>query len=205
MKNKYKSLIYALILKSDCFTIQIESYKKTNIIQDDQYRDIFDKYILPYLNEKTNIEKDFVNYKKRYLKNKTIVEKLEENIIKEIKKIKEAILFRLLTLEYGAAIYPQSSGNLVIGFKISANTLKYLFQVNDIFEWCRSYPSDLSFYHEGKCIFTTIAHERVMYTNDLELYKAFKSKYKEMEYRIDDIYKNINYPYSLNDDPNISF
>lgn len=203
MRNYYK-LLNLLTSVSDCVAFEIETYENFySKISEDEIIDLFNKYIKNNLPDLINEKKEYVKYKKRVIKNEQNIRKQIKMCLNSLVNVKGDIIFKYLSFEFGAKTYLQESRNLILGFKISDNVKRYLKSVNDVFEWQGKKLSNMTFFCKGKCIFQANSHEKIIYVSDRNLLEELQKQKYLCYYKTSENFKNIKYPYDINDNKEI--
>lgn len=203
MKNYYK-LLNLLFSISDCVAFEVETYENLYYkISEEEIIELFNKYIKNSLPTFKNEKKEFTKYKKRIIKNEKNNKKQILMCLNSFNDIKNEILFKYLSFEFGANKYSQKSRNLVLGFKISNIVKNYLYSVNDVFEWKGKKPSNITFFSKGKCIFQANSHENIIFVSDKKVLQELQKLKYLCYYKTNDEFYNIEFPYDINDNNKI--
>lgn len=202
--KKYFKLLNILINVSDCVAFEVETYENLNHkISEEEIIALFNKYIKNFLPNFKSEKKEYIKYKKRIIKNDEINKKQIILCLNSFADIKKEIIFKYLSFEFGAKTYSQKSKNLILGFKLSDNVKKYLHSVNDVFCWKGKKFSNITFFSKGKCIFQANSHDKIIFVSDKKVFQELQRLKYLCYYKTGENFKNINYPYCLNDDKKI--
>lgn len=203
MKNYFK-LLDLLFSVSDCVAFEVEAYENVYFkITEEEVINLFNKYIKNFLPNLKNEEKEYIKYKKRIIKNEENNKKQIIMCLNSFADIKNEIIFKYLSFEFGANMYSQESRNLILGFKISDNVKKYLHSVKDVFDWKGKKLSNITFFSKGKCIFQANSHDNIIFVSDEKVLQELQKLKYLCYYKSSNEFYNINYPYDINDDNKI--
>lgn len=203
MKNYFK-LLDLLFSVSDCVAFEVEAYENIYIkISEGEIINLFNKYIKNFLTNLKNEEKEYNKYKKRIIKNEENNKKQIIRCLKSFAGIKNEIIFKYLSYEFGTNMYSQESKNLILGFNISDNVRKYLYTAKDVFDWKGEKLSNITFFSKGRCIFQAISQSNTIFVSDKKVLQELQRLKYLCYYKASNEFYNINYPYELNDDNTI--
>lgn len=202
--KKYFKLLDLLINVSDCVAFEVEAYENLNFkITEEEIISLFNKYVKNTSTNFQNEEKEYIKYKKRIMKNEENNKKQILTCLNSFSDIKNDVIFKYLSFEFGANMYPQESRNLIVGFKISDIVNKYLHSVKDVFDWKNEKLSNITFFSKGKCIFQANSHDNIIFISDKNILQELEKLNYLCYYKSSDEFYNISYPYDSNDNKKI--
>lgn len=196
--KKYEKLINLLINMGDCIVFEIETYDNLfNIIDEHEIYTLYTAITKNYNNLSKTKYEDFRQLViTNDLKNKQAI----YDALKSIKTIESEIIFKCSITEYGFLKYNQNMSNLIIGCKNSELTKQYLLNINSIWNWTGSRPSNFSIYKKGKCVFQLLAEDKCIFVSNLNIFNIIKNMYSACKFRDINDSCDLKYPYELNDD-----
>lgn len=199
--KKYHKLLDLLVSLSDCVAFEIETYENLYAqTSEEEIAELFHSYIKSNLQVTENESVEYIKFKRRIIENEKMNKEQMFKALHSFDEIKNDILYKYLSLEFGVIKYFQVSKNLVIGFKISDDVTKYLHSVKEVFDWEGIKPSNITFYNKGKCIFQAISHDRVIFISDKKILEEVVKLNYPCYYKDEKEFYHIKYPYEQNND-----